>query len=655
MPDPDARWPLNATFGPDGLAIGGVGATELAERFGTPVIVADEEHIRSRCRSFASLFPHPLYAVKAFTARAMLALALEEGLSLLASTGGELAACLAAGAAGDRIVLHGNNKSDDELDAAVAARVRFVNVDNEEELDRLERVASAAGVRQDVLLRVVPGVGAGAHRAIRTGGPGTKFGIPLARVPDAVALAMRLPHVRPVGLHAHIGSQVLDAEPYLREVDVVLDLLADLRTRLGFQAEVVDVGGGFGVAYTDERPFALDRLAPMLLERIHTGAERRGLAPLHTLVEPGRSVVGSAMVTLYRVGTVKEIDGRTLVAVDGGMSDNIRPMLYGARYTVAVAGPPRPGSPAVVDVVGRHCESGDVLAGEVKLPSAVARGDLLAFAATGAYTYTMASNYNRVGRPPVVAVRDGVAAEWLRREDDLDLARLEVSPGVPRPHRRPAARRSDRVEIRPATPRDAASFLDLYRAVAAEGGSIRTERVTGGVRRYRRRLRNAWTDREANLVAIADGKVIGSLGIARDEHLVTRHVATLGMFVADGWRGAGVGTALLSEALRWARSVGVEKVELTVYPDNAPARNLYRRFGFVEEGTLVRHSKKAYGYEDEVLMGLWLGGTGGSRSERERASGSPPERLGGTGGSRSERERASGSPPERLGGTGGSE
>jgi putative acetyltransferase len=160
--------------------------------------------------------------------------------------------------------------------------------------------------------------------------------------------------------------------------------------------------------------------------------------------------------------------------------------------------------------------------------------------------------------------------------------------------------------IRPATARDAASFLELYRAVAAEGGFIRTERVTGGVRHYRRRLRDSWTDREANVVAVADGRVVGSLGISRDEHPVTRHVATLGMFVAEGWRGRGIGAALLAEALRWARSVGVEKLELTVYPGNSAARTLYERFGFVVEGTLARHSKKAYGYEDEVLMGLWL-------------------------------------------------
>jgi RimJ/RimL family protein N-acetyltransferase len=184
------------------------------------------------------------------------------------------------------------------------------------------------------------------------------------------------------------------------------------------------------------------------------------------------------------------------------------------------------------------------------------------------------------------------------------------------------------VVIRPATPRDAASFLDLYRAVAAEGGFIRTERVAGSVRRYRRRLRASCTDREANIVAVAAGRVVGSLGITRDDHPVTRHVATLGMFVDKAWRGLGIGTALMTEAMRWARAAGIEKLELTVYPRNETARALYRRFGFVEEGTLHRHSKKSYGYEDEILMGLWLGGAGGSSSERGGASDSPPEQLG---------------------------
>lgn len=595
-------WPSGAAFGPAGMWIGGVDAPSLATRYGTPLLVVDEEHLRERCRAFARLFPHPLYAVKAFTSRAAIRLVAEEGLDLLAATGGELEACLRAGIPGERIVLHGNNKSDEELRLAVTEGVRMVNVDHIDELERLSAIAAEARTEQPVMLRAVPEVGAGAHEKIRTGGRGSKFGMPLAEIPAAVRRAIELPGVRPVGIHAHVGSQVLEAEPYLRAIDVLLDLLARLRAEAGFEAEVLDVGGGFGVAYTDEEPLALDALAPALLRRVREGAAGRGLTVPHVLVEPGRSVVGGAMVTLYRVGAVKRWGERLLVAVDGGMSDNIRPMLYGASYTVAVAGPPRSGPRVVVDVVGKHCESGDVLAREVALEQEPRPGDLLAFAATGAYTYSMASTYNRVGRPAVVAVRGGKTRLWLRREDVADLDRLEAA--------QPSARRSsppEGVEVRPARPRDAASFLRAYRAVAAERRFIQNETVSGTPRRYRRRFRRSWTSEEATLVAVVAGDVVGSLSIRRDAQAATRHVATLGMFVVAGWRGRGVGSALMAEALRWARANGIQRVELTVYPHNRAALALYRRFGFDEEGRLVRHAKKSYGYEDEILMAAWLG------------------------------------------------
>jgi RimJ/RimL family protein N-acetyltransferase len=252
-------------------------------------------------------------------------------------------------------------------------------------------------------------------------------------------------------------------------------------------------------------------------------------------------------------------------------------------------------------VVGRHCESGDVLAREVPLPAEPEPGDLLAFAGTGAYTYSMASNYNRVGRPAVVAVREGGSRVWLRREEETDLDRLEVGRVAPA-----AVAVPEGVVVRPATPRDAKAFLELYRSVAAEGRFIRTERVAGTVGEVRRRFRRSWTRREASIVAAAGGEVIGSLVIHREEHPVIRHVATFGMHVAPGWRGKGVGTALVAEAIRWAREMQVEKLELSVYPGNASAISLYRRFGFVQEGRLFRHSKKSYGYEDEILMGVWL-------------------------------------------------
>jgi putative acetyltransferase len=258
-----------------------------------------------------------------------------------------------------------------------------------------------------------------------------------------------------------------------------------------------------------------------------------------------------------------------------------------------------------VDVVGKHCESGDLLARDVRLPWPPQRDDLLAFAATGAYTYSMASNYNRVGRPAVVAVRRGEVRPWLRREDPADLDRLEVAL-EDRPMPEPPAE----VEVRPARPADTDSFLDAYRSVAAERRFIQTEVVTGTPRQYRRTFRRAWTSEEATLMALAAGRVVGSLSIRRDPQGATRHVATLGMFVLDGWRGRGVGSALMAEALRWARAQGVRRVELTVYPHNRAALALYRRFGFVEEGRLIRHARKSYGYEDEILMAVWLGSEG---------------------------------------------
>jgi diaminopimelate decarboxylase len=608
MPEDDGDpWPSNATFDRLGLSIAGIRATELAERFGTPLLVADEAHLRERARTFASLFPHPLYAVKAFTSHRMIRLVAEQGLDLLASTDGELEACLRAGIPASRIVLHGNNKSDLELRMAVREGVRLVTVDDPAELERLEEAAAQLGVVQRILLRVVPEVGAGVHESVRTGQPGSRFGTPLPVVPETVRRAMALPHVELAGIHAHIGSQVLEVEPYLAEIDVLLDLLLRLHEETGFEADVLDVGGGFGVAYTDESPVRLDEIAPAVLACVREGAASRGLRIPHTLVEPGRSVVGQGMLTLYRVGTVKRApDDTAIVAVDGGMSDNIRPMLYGSRYSVAFAGPHPDGPSAFVDVVGRHCESGDVLATRVELPAQPRPGDLLAFAGTGAYTYSMASAYNRVGRPAVVAVAGGAADRWSRREDAADLDRLEPAEAPSRQEAVPIAG----VEIRAATPRDAEGFLDLYRDVAAEERFLRSERVSRSVRATRRLFREPRTSEHCFLVAAEGGRVVGWISLTRDAHPIVRHVATFGMAVAADRRGEGIGTALLLEGLGWARSAGVDKVELSVYPDNRTALALYRRFGFVEEGRLRRHSRKSYGDEDEILMGVWIGEDG---------------------------------------------
>jgi len=601
---PGPPWPEQAVFGAQGLVIGGASAQALAERHGTPLFVVDEDELGARSRMIVSLFPKALYAVKAFTAHAVVRVAVDAGMDLLAATGGEVEACLRAGAPPSRVVLHGNNKSDEELELAVRVRLGLVIADGLDELTRLSEVAQGAGVRQRALLRVVPGIEVQTHRAIATGHDGTKFGTPLAEVPATVRAAALLPGIELVGLHAHLGSQLLDIEPYLRELDILVDLLDVLRGDL--TAQILDVGGGFGISYTDERGLPLAEVASAMLERLTARCGVAGLPVPVLAVEPGRSLVGPAVITLYRVGGRKSVAGTSIVAVDGGMSDNIRPMLYGTAYTVAFAGPPRVGGFERCTVVGRHCETGDTLAAGVDLPADIQRGDLLAFAATGAYAYSLASTYNRVGRPAVVAVREGISREWLRREDAGDLDRLETAahrwdPDPPTP---------PGVTIRPARPRDARSFISFWRDIVAEGRYIRSERVAHPVRVYRRRFRRPWHDRSAQIVAIRENKVVGHLYIQREGHPVTRHVATLGISVAAAERGQGVGTALMAESVRWARRVGVEKIVLSVYPHNTAAVALYRKFGFVDEGRLHRHSRKSSGYEDEILMATWIGEDG---------------------------------------------
>jgi diaminopimelate decarboxylase len=593
------------------LDIAGVSASSLAASFGTPLLVFDTDEIRARARAAVSLFPRVMYAVKAFTSHAMIRLMLEEGLDLLAASGGELEACLRAGAPADRIVMHGSNKSDDELDLAVRAGVSSVVADGSAELARLNAVAAEQGRTQPVMLRVVPGVEVRTHEALATGGATSKFGTPVSEVVEALRAASQLPALRVEGLHVHVGSQVLEAEPYRRAMGVLLGLCVRLRDEAGIVVRTLDLGGGFGVTHCDERALSLHEVAASLISELNAGCAWHGLGVPMLTVEPGRSLVANAGVTLSQVGASKEAAGRRLVAVDGGMSDNLRPMLYGARHEVAVAGlapdpqqrTPDQGSDEPVTIVGKHCESGDVLAHDVRLGRRVGAGDLLAFAATGAYTYSLASNYNRVGRPGVVAVAAGAPTVWLRREDQADLDRLETATAQPRRE----IELPPGVVIRPATARDARAFLEFWTAVVREGRYVRTEEVSHPLRVYRARFRHPWTENEAQIVASAAGRVVGHVLIQRERHPVTRHVATLGIAVAADHRSRGVGSALLKEAFGWARGVGVEKIVLSVYPTNTGAVALYRKFGFVDEGRLARHSRKSYGYEDEILMAVWLG------------------------------------------------
>jgi diaminopimelate decarboxylase len=599
----EAPWPGGAAFGAEGLTIRGRTAASLARDFGTPLVVVDEESFRARCRELLEAFPGAMWAVKAFPAPALIRIAAEEGLDLLAATGEEIAACLRAGVRGQRIAFHGSNKLDEELSLALGAGVGLVVLDGEEDAARVDAAAAAAAGSITALLRLAPGVEAGSHEYVATGGADSRFGVSATGGAAIRALKAILdrPHLEVAGVHVHVGSQLLDPDPYLASLEVALDVLAEARASLGFEARLLDLGGGMGVRYTEEDPPSFAPLARELRARLAEGCRARDLPLPELLVEPGRAVSANAAVTLYRVGSVKETPGgRTFVAVDGGMSDNPRPALYDARYAMALASrvgtePPRP-----CTVVGRHCESGDLLGRDVPLPGDVQRGDLLAVAATGAYEYAMASNYNRVGRPAVILVSPRRAAPILRREDQADLARLEVVPDpldeAPPP---------DGVQIRPAVPRDARDVMGLIAAVADERRFIRTERLSQPPGEFRRRLRRSWTHERAELVAVTEGRVIGHLGLLRETGNLA-HVASLGMAVHRSWRGRGVGSALMAEAIRWARWTGVEKLTLSVFPRNAGALALYRKFGFVEEGRLRAHTRKAYGDEDEVVMARWV-------------------------------------------------
>ncbi len=404
--------------------MGGVDVLALAEELGTPLFCYDEAHLVARlAEARAAWGPGVAYASKAFLCTAMARLALDAGLRLDVASGGELAVALAAGAPPRSVVLHGNNKLPDELEQAVEIGVGRIVVDSFDEIDRLEAIVARRRppARQQVLLRVTPGVEAHTHAYTSTGQDDSKFGLGIASGAAAAGIA-RLrgsPGLELVGVHAHIGSQVFRVDAFARAVAVLVDFVRPLGV-----AELC-LGGGLGVAYVaGEQAPSITAWA----EASRDAARAAGLPPsVRLTAEPGRSVVAAAALTIYRVGTVKEIPGvRTYVAVDGGMSDNPRPVLYGSGYEAFLPRAPRAPRPRVVRVVGRHCESGDVIVHDAHVPADLAVGDLLATPVTGAYGYAMASTYNRVPRPPVVFVRDGRARVVLRRETAADLLDLEV-------------------------------------------------------------------------------------------------------------------------------------------------------------------------------------------------------------------------------------
>ncbi|MFY1680753.1 diaminopimelate decarboxylase [Micromonospora sp.] len=426
-------WPRQVERGAGGaLTVAGLDVRELAAGYGTPAYVLDEDDLRSRARDFRDAFPDVdvYYAGKAFLCRAVVRMIAEEGLHLDVCSGGELATALSAGMPAERIGFHGNNKSVAELTRALDAGVGRIILDSFTEIDRLTALARERGVRPGVLIRVTVGVEAHTHEFIATAHEDQKFGFSLAggaaaaaafKVIDEGVLDLR-------GLHSHIGSQIFDTSGFEVSARRVLALQAQIRDARGVELPELDLGGGFGIAYTtQDDPSTPAELAKRLRKIVDSECAAENLAVPHLSIEPGRAIVGPAVFTLYEVGTVKDVDGlRTYVSVDGGMSDNIRTALYDASYSATLAGRASTAEPLLARVVGKHCESGDIVVKDEFLPADVQPGDLVAVPGTGAYCRSMASNYNHVPRPPVVAVRDGRARLIVRRETEEDLLALDV-------------------------------------------------------------------------------------------------------------------------------------------------------------------------------------------------------------------------------------
>ncbi|MDG4863537.1 diaminopimelate decarboxylase [Streptomyces sp. T-3] len=415
------------------VTVGGIEVTRLAEEFGTPAYFMDEADFRARCKAWREAFGDDadvFYAGKAFLSRAIVKWLYEEGLNLDVCSGGELATALSAGMPAERIAFHGNNKSEEEIERAVSVGVGRIVLDSFQEIVRVAHIADRLGKRQPVQIRVTVGVEAHTHEFIATAHEDQKFGIALAggQAAEAVRRALKLDGLELIGIHSHIGSQIFDMAGFEVSARRVVQLLAQVRDEHGVELPEIDLGGGLGIAYTsDDDPREPHEIAKALGEIVTRECESAGLSTPRISVEPGRAIVGPTAFTLYRVGTVKPLEGlRTYVSVDGGMSDNIRTALYDAEYSVALVSRRSDADPMLARVVGKHCESGDIVVKDAFLPSDLAPGDLIAVPATGAYCRSMASNYNHALRPPVVAVDDGAARVIVRRETEEDLLRLDV-------------------------------------------------------------------------------------------------------------------------------------------------------------------------------------------------------------------------------------
>ena len=419
----------------DELHIGGVGCLELAKNYQTPLYVFDEQLLRQNCRDYVQYFKvrerknRVAYAGKAFLPLAMCQLIKEEGLYLDVVSGGELYTAHKANFPMERVLFHGNNKTIEEIQMGLDLGVgRFV-VDNYYELDLLEAFCKQRGRKQAIYLRITPGIEAHTHDYIKTGQIDSKFGFTLTNgdLYECLSIFSRYEHLELIGLHAHIGSQIFDVDPFLDEVEIMMGLVKELDETYRIKIQEVDLGGGVGVYYTEnDHPKTIEQFCEAILKKVDASCQRLGIEVPTLVIEPGRSIVANAGSTLYTVGSMKDIkDVRTYVSVDGGMTDNIRPSLYQARYECAIVNKMRSGEPKQVTIAGKCCESGDILITDVDILG-ISSGDILIIASTGAYGYSMSSNYNKIPKAPVVFVYHEQSRLVCRRQTLEELLALEV-------------------------------------------------------------------------------------------------------------------------------------------------------------------------------------------------------------------------------------
>jgi len=420
------------------LEIGGCDCLDLVKEYGTPLYVMDESLIRKNCRIYKKSIEKyyngnglVLYASKAFCSLAMCRIADQEGLGLDVVSGGELYTAIKARFPMDRIYFHGNNKTEEEIRLSIDNNIRRIVVDNKEELYNINRIAGEKGKVQNISFRIKPGIDAHTHDFVQTGQIDSKFGVALenGEAMEIIKLASSLPSVKVVGVHCHIGSQIFDLEPFILAAKVMMKFIADVKKELGIEIEELNLGGGYGIKYLPEHdPIEYDKYMEAVSLTIKEFCTENNIKLPYILMEPGRSIVAPSGITLYKVGAVKDIKNvRKYVSVDGGMTDNPRYALYQSEYDAIVANKPDAERVEKVTIAGKCCESGDILIKDIKMPE-IQEGDIIAVAATGAYNYSMSSNYNRIPRPAVVLVKDGKSRVIIKREDYNDIIRNDIIP-----------------------------------------------------------------------------------------------------------------------------------------------------------------------------------------------------------------------------------